>query len=53
MRTKKKTDTLITLCLISPCYNEEQVLPIAYKLFTDKLEQLIKKGLAIRVEFCS
>ncbi len=41
---KKSTDRkLPVLYLIAPCYNEEAVLPITYKLFEDKLEQLIKE----------
>lgn len=31
------------LYLIAPCYNEESVLPVTYKLFEDKIEQLIKE----------
>ena len=37
-KTKEKKKTLY---LIAPCYNEENVLPVTYKLFVDKLEQLI------------
>ncbi len=41
---KKSTDRKMpVLYLIAPCYNEEAVLPITYKLFEDKLEQLIKE----------
>lgn len=32
-----------TLYLVIPCYNEEAVLPITYKLFLQKLKQLIAK----------
>ena len=41
---KKSLDKLPVLYLIAPCYNEEQVLPLTYKLFTDKLEQLVGEG---------
>ena len=37
-KTKEKKKTVY---LIAPCYNEENVLPVTYKLFVDKLEQLI------------
>ena len=37
---KKKT----TLYIISPCYNEEKVLPETYSLFTNKIDELIRKG---------
>lgn len=42
---KKKTTTkdLPVLFLVAPCYNEENVLPITYKLFTEKLDSLVKK----------
>ncbi len=43
MEKDKKEEKLPVLYLIAPCYNEENVLPITYKLFTDKLEELIKK----------
>jgi glycosyltransferase involved in cell wall biosynthesis len=43
MEKDKKEKKLPVLYLIAPCYNEENVLPITYKLFTDKLEELIKK----------
>ena len=39
-KTKEKKKTLY---LIAPCYNEENVLPVTYKLFVDKLEQLISE----------
>lgn len=32
------------LCIVSPCFNEEQVLPITSKLFLNELEILIKNG---------
>jgi len=40
---KKKNDKLKTLYLVAPCYNEESVLPLTYSLFTNKIEELIKK----------
>ncbi|MBQ7595895.1 MAG: glycosyltransferase family 2 protein [Clostridia bacterium] len=32
------------LWIVIPCYNEEQVLPITSKMFSDKLRQLISDG---------
>lgn len=32
-----------TLYLVSPCYNEEEVLPTTYSMFTEKLENLVKQ----------
>lgn len=32
------------LWIVIPCYNEEQVLPITSKMFSDKLYQLISQG---------
>lgn len=32
------------LYIVVPCYNEEKVLPITYKLFLDELHHLIDKG---------
>ncbi len=32
------------LYIVIPCYNEEEVLPITEKIFLDKIEALIKKG---------
>lgn len=32
------------LYIVSPCFNEEQVLPITSKMFLDELEMLIEKG---------
>ena len=43
MATKKNSKKLPILYLIAPCYNEEKVLPITHSLFTDKLDQLVKK----------
>lgn len=40
---KKKKNKLPVLYLIAPCYNEEAVLPITYKLFENKLIQLINE----------
>ena len=49
-KTKEKKKILY---LIAPCYNEESVLPVTYKLFVDKLEQLIsEKGSAKTAVFC-
>ena len=31
------------LYLVAPCYNEEEVLPLTYSIFVDKLNQLIKE----------
>lgn len=42
MPTKKQTKKLPVLYLIAPCYNEEKVLPVTYKLFEDKIIELIK-----------
>ena len=41
--TKKVEKKLPVLYLVAPCFNEENVLPITYTLFTDKLKQLIKE----------
>ena len=38
---KKNANKLPVLYLIAPCYNEEAVLPETYKLFEDKLIELI------------
>lgn len=38
---KKANKKLKTLYLIVPCYNEEEVLPLTYSLFTNKLDELI------------
>ena len=38
-----KNRKLPILYLIAPCYNEEEVLPETYTLFTEKLKELIKK----------
>ncbi len=43
MNKKNKGTKLPILYLIAPCYNEEAVLPITYKLFEDKLIQLIEE----------
>ena len=43
MATKRNSKKLPILYLIAPCYNEEKVLPITHSLFTDKLDQLVKK----------
>lgn len=32
-----------TLYLVSPCYNEEEVLPTTYSMFTEKIENLVKQ----------
>ena len=40
----KKDEKKKTLYLIAPCYNEEKVLPLTYKLFVDKINQLVKKN---------
>lgn len=34
-------ETSKTLYIVTPCYNEEKVLPITYKLFVDKINELI------------
>ncbi len=34
-----------TLYIVSPCYNEEEVLPITAPMYLDKLKDLIEKGL--------
>ena len=40
---KKETNNkLKTLYLIAPCYNEQEVLPITYKQFVEKINELIK-----------
>jgi len=39
----KERKELPILYLIAPCYNEEEVLPKTWHLFTGKLEELIKK----------
>ena len=44
MKKTNKEKKLPILYLIAPCYNEEAVLPITYKLFEDKLIQLIDEG---------
>ena len=44
MKNKSSVIKLPILYLIAPCYNEEAVLPITYKLFEDKLTQLIAEG---------
>ena len=44
MKNVKKEKKQPILYLIAPCYNEENVLPITYKLFEDKLIQLIEEG---------
>lgn len=41
MNTKVKTPRL---CIVVPCYNEEEVLPITSDLFKGKLLQLIEEG---------
>ncbi len=43
MKKKNEEKKLPVLYLIAPCYNEESVLPVTYKLFEDKLKQLIKE----------
>ncbi len=43
MEKKKENKKLPVLYLIAPCYNEESVLPVTYKLFEDKIAQLIKE----------
>ena len=40
---KKENKKLKTLYLIAPCYNEEQVLPLTYSIFTNKLKDLIEQ----------
>ena len=37
-------ETLKTLYILAPCYNESEVLPLSSKIFRDKLNQLIKDG---------
>ena len=32
------------LCMVIPCYNEEEVLPTTSKMFLDELHLLVKKG---------
>ena len=32
------------LCVVVPCYNEQEVLPITSKLFLKKLLDMIEKG---------
>lgn len=44
MKSEKKEQRKPILYLIAPCYNEENVLPITYKLFEDKLIQLVNEG---------
>lgn len=44
MKDKKNETKKPILYLIAPCYNEEKVLPLTYSLFTDKLDELIRKG---------
>lgn len=44
MKSVKKEEKKPILYLIAPCYNEENVLPITYKLFEDKLIQLVEEG---------
>ena len=39
---KKEEKIKYTLYLVAPCYNEENVLPLTYQLFVDKLDSLIK-----------
>lgn len=34
-----------TLYIVIPCYNEQEVLPITFPIFAQKLESLIKQGL--------
>ena len=41
-KTEKKKKPV--LYLIAPCYNEENVLPLTYKQFVDKLDELINSG---------
>ena len=38
---ENRKKSLITLYLVIPCYNEENVLPITYGIFLNKLNQLI------------
>ena len=33
------------LCIVIPCYNEEQVLPITAPLFLDEINSLISKNM--------
>ncbi|EEH63808.1 glycosyltransferase, group 2 family protein [Gleimia coleocanis DSM 15436] len=39
------------LAIVIPCYNEEQVLPLTYPLFADKLKQLQDKGLVSKSSY--
>lgn len=39
---KRTTKNLPVLFLVAPCYNEESVLPITYKLFIEKIDELVK-----------
>ena len=41
MAKKKETRDLPTLYIVSPCYNEEKVLPITHSIFVDKIKELI------------
>ncbi len=42
-KTNQKTKTP-SLCIVVPCYNEEEVLPTTSEIFKTKLAQLIKKN---------
>ena len=33
-----------TLCILAPCYNEEEVLPLTSKILLDKVNSLIDEG---------
>ena len=33
------------LCIVVPCYNEEEVLPVTVSRLTEKIRSLIQRGL--------
>lgn len=42
MNTRKE---LPVLCMVIPCYNEEEVLPVTAPMFREKLDSLSAEGL--------
>ena len=46
LQTKNIRASVARLCIVVPCYNEEDVLPITSGAFLDKVEELYEKGLA-------
>lgn len=40
----KETRTCPLLAIVVPCFNEEEILPVAYKVFTDILDEMIAEG---------